>query len=215
MRDTWVSRLRLGSAIFLAIGVALVSYRYLVPGAPGLAPNILANPYTRLGALTVHAGFAATALLLGGFQFLRPIRARWPRVHRWMGTIYVSACLIGGSAGLVLSFGTTAGPIAGWGFGLLAVTWLAVTGNAYRLARQRDFAQHERWMVRSFALTLAAVTLRIYMPAAALLHLDEMQAYRAIAWLAWVPNLIAAELLLWARSPRTSPRLAASAQSPG
>src|SRR6185295_9720833 len=103
----------------------------------------------------------------------------------------------------VLSFGTTAGPIAGWGFGLLAVTWLAVTANAYRLARQRDFAQHERWMVRSFALTLAAVTLRIYMPAASMLHLDDMESYRAIAWLAWVPNLIAAELLLWVRSPRT------------
>jgi hypothetical protein len=62
---------------------------------------------------------------------------------------------------------------------------------------------------------LAAVTLRLYMPAAAMLHLDDMQAYRAIAWLAWVPNLAAAELLLWLRSPRTSPRLATSAQTPG
>ena len=32
------------------------------------------------------------------------------------------------------------------------------------------------------------------MPAAQLAGLDPMAAYRVIAWLAWVPNLILAEL---------------------
>jgi hypothetical protein len=71
-----------------------------------------------------------------------------------------------------------------------------VTSQGWLTARARRFDEHRRWMIRSFALTFAAVTLRIYMPLSGLMHLDMDQAYRAIAWLAWVPNLILAELYL-------------------
>jgi hypothetical protein len=92
--------------------------------------------------------------------------------------------------------GTTAGPIAATGFGLLAVIWIYVTAQGWLTARARRFDEHRRWMIRSFALTFAAVTLRLYMPASMAMHLDMDQAYRAIAWIAWVPNLLAAELYL-------------------
>ena len=65
-------------------------------------------------------------------------------------------------------------------------------------------------MIRSFALTLAAVTLRTYLPISGLLHLDFMQAYVAISFLAWVPNLLIAETWLALRAPSTSQPLAAS-----
>ena len=51
-------------------------------------------------------------------------------------------------------------------------------------------------MIRSFALTLAAVTLRLYLPLAAILSINFEDAYRAISFLAWVPNLLLAELYL-------------------
>ncbi len=54
-------------------------------------------------------------------------------------------------------------------------------------------------MIRSFALTLAAVTLRLYRPLSSLLPVAYDDAYRAISFLCWVPNLIAAELRLSAR----------------
>jgi uncharacterized membrane protein len=184
----------------LAVAIALASYRYLVPGAPGGSPAILANHFTRFGALTVHAGFAATALLLGAFQFFPSIRARWPAWHRRAGTVYVGCSLIAGAAGLILAFGSTAGPVASAGFGLLALCWLGATANAWRLARARDFARHERWMTRSYALTFAAVTLRLYLPIAVIVPVDFVAAYRAISFLCWVPNLLVAELIL-ARSP--------------
>lgn len=50
-------------------------------------------------------------------------------------------------------------------------------------------------MVRNFALTLAAVTLRIYLPASMIAGIEFEVAYPYIAWLCWVPNLVAAELL--------------------
>ncbi len=58
---------------------------------------------------------------------------------------------------------------------------------------RRDFVAHERWMIRSFALTFAAVILRIYLPFAG----DLVTGYTAIAWLCWIPNLVVAKI--WIR----------------
>jgi len=44
--------------------VAVVSYRYLVPGAPGGAPPILANRFTHLGDWSGHVD-PSRALLRG------------------------------------------------------------------------------------------------------------------------------------------------------
>jgi hypothetical protein len=155
-------------------------------------------------------------LILGALQFFPRLRARWPKWHRRAGTVYVIGCLFGGVAGLVLAMGTSAGPIAMAGFGLLAFVWIYATAQAWRYAKARDFVRHQRWMTRSYALTFAAVTLRLYVPISIVAHLDLNAAYVAISWLAWVPNLAVAELWLRRGAPlRTSPRPAAAAQSPG
>ena len=187
----------------ILIGVA--SYRYLIPGDFGLAPPILANHFTKYGILTLHAGFAATALILGPFQFIPALRRGRPRLHRRIGTVYVVCCLAAGVAGLVLAFGALTGPVSTVGFGLLAAAWLLTTGQAWRFAKARRFVDHERWMIRSFALTLAAVTLRAYLPFAFLSPFGYDDTYRAISFLCWVPNLIAAEAFLAVRRPRSSP----------
>ena len=51
-------------------------------------------------------------------------------------------------------------------------------------------------MIRNFALSLAAVTLRLYLPASAVAGVPFEDFYPAVAWLCWVPNLILAE---WCR----------------
>lgn len=186
-----------GLAAFLSVGVALYAWHYLAPGAfvpPEVAANLFARPW-----LVVHASLAGVALAVGPFQFLPGLRGKRPQLHRLMGRTYVFACLVGGTAGLPLAVGSSAGPIAAAGFGALAVVWLITTGQAFRLALAGRYAEHRRWMVRSFALTFAAVTLRLYLPIAPIAGLDFMEAYRAISWLAWVPNLIVAELYLSSR----------------
>ncbi len=198
------------TVLVLSLLVGVTAYRYLIPHGPGMAPPILANRFTALGVLTLHAGFAATALILGPFQFIASLRRRRPGLHRTLGQLYVAACLVAGAAGMVLAFGAKTGPVSTAGFGLLAAAWLFATGRAWRLAVARRFALHERWMVRSFALTLAAVTLRLYLPFAFLSPWGYDDTYRAISFLCWVPNLLAAELWL-ARS--NSARAAASHRS--
>ncbi len=56
------------------------------------------------------------------------------------------------------------------------------------------------WMIRSYALTFAAVTLRIWLPLSQVAGLPFAQAYPAIAWFCWVPNLIVVEWLILRRS---------------
>jgi hypothetical protein len=113
-----------------------------------------------------------------------------------MGRVYVGACLVGGVAGVILAAGSSAGPIASAGFGLLGFAWLGATLLAWRAALAKRFADHRAWMIRSFALTFAAVTLRIYLPLSFFLPMPMIEAYQAIAFLCWVPNLIVAELYL-------------------
>jgi uncharacterized membrane protein len=182
--------------------VALVSYRYFV--GVGMAPNIVANLFARPWLL-VHVGGAATALMLGPFQFLAGVRARAPRLHRWLGRTYVVACLTGAVGGFVMAFGSTAGPAATVGFAALGVCWFYANVQGWRLAMARRFADHRAWMIRSFAMTFAAVTLRIYVPLLPLTGLSELDGYRLTAYLAWIPNLILAELYIrgaFARRPR-------------
>ena len=177
-----------------SVMIALISYRYFVPTIPipsNISGNAMARPW-----LWVHAGLGATSLLLGPWQFMPRLRARWPRVHRWIGRIYVFSAIVGGRAGLLLASGTTAGPIARAGFGLLAIVSVGIAANGLRLALIGRYAEHREWMVRSFALIFGAVLLRVYLPAAQAMGFEFMTAYRAISWLAWVPNLVVAELYL-------------------
>jgi hypothetical protein len=69
--------------------------------------------------------------------------------------------------------------------------------------RQGRIADHRDWMLRSYALTLAAVTLRLYLPASQIAGISFLIAYPAIAWLCWVPNLLVAEWMTRTRHART------------
>ena len=53
-------------------------------------------------------------------------------------------------------------------------------------------AAHRRWMTRSYALTFATVTLRLWLPRLAAIFPFET-AYQTVSWLAWVPNLLIVE----------------------
>lgn len=145
---------------------------------------------------TLHLGGGAVALALGVFQLNGAIRARFLSLHRRMGQIYVLAVMASGSAGLYLAVLSDGGMTAHFGFGAMAVLWLLTTAIAYSLIRQRNIARHREWMIRSYALTLAAVTLRFYLPLSLGNGIAFNDAYPVIAWACWVPNLIVAEIYI-------------------
>ncbi|NOX74203.1 MAG: DUF2306 domain-containing protein [Alphaproteobacteria bacterium] len=176
--------------------VALLSYRFLaldlMQAFAGMEQHIL----NRKTAFLAHITASPIALVLGVLQFSSHLRRRRPRLHRLLGRLYALAILVGGVSGLIMAFGAIGGPVAGWGFGLLAVLWIGVTARAIRLAMQRRIADHRRWMMRSFALTFAAVTLRLYLPVFMASGVDYATASIYVAWLCWVPNLLIVEYVL-------------------
>jgi hypothetical protein len=147
---------------------------------------------------------------LSPVQLLPWIRRRFPQVHRITGRVYVIGCLAGGVGGFVAAFGSTAGPIATAGFALLAPTWIFVNIQGWRAAVGRRFQDHRRWMLRSFSLTFAAVTLRLYLPIGMVAGLSFVEIYRATAWISWIPNLILMELYLRGAFRRRTPIAAAA-----
>jgi len=146
----------------------------------------------------IHITFGGIAILTGWTQFSKRLRNKYLNIHRMIGKIYVVAVLFSSCAGLYIAFFATGGIICVMGFGALALLWLFTIVKAYTSIRRLDIAEHQKWMIRNYALTFAAVTLRVYMPILIpfVFHGDFIPAYRLISWLCWVPNIIAAEIII-------------------
>lgn len=149
-------------------------------------------------AFFVHVYASMWVLLAGLTQFSSQIQSYYPRVHRVFGYVYVTnVLLITGPAALLMGVYANGGPPSKIAFVTLAVLWLAFTATALVKAKNGDFAAHRKFMIRSYALTLSALTLRAWKWGITnSVELPPMDVYRAVAWLGWVPNLIAAELII-------------------
>ncbi|EJS64529.1 DUF2306 domain-containing protein [Bacillus wiedmannii] len=148
--------------------------------------------------LLIHITTSIVALVIGPFTLSTKFRERNINRHRIVGKIYMVGILLGGVSGLYLSFYATGGLVAKLGFGLLAVFWLTSAYQALHRVKNKKIKEHRNWMIRNYSLTFGAVTLRIWLPLFIVLFgIERFElSYAIIAWLAWVPNLIVAELFI-------------------
>jgi len=198
MNGKYLVRSGLAIMVLLAAGVALYSLRYfgvLVDSWLDVDPKIRAViAQVPIQALT-HMLVAPVALLLGPFQFFPGLRAKYPQAHRWSGRVYVAACVVAGTGGLAASPYASGGPIAGLGFGTLAVLWVGTTLGAWRAAVQRQFALHRLLMRFSYAMTFGAVTLRLQIPIGLALGYPTYSAMSVwLAYTSWMPNVMVVAL---------------------
>lgn len=172
----------------------------------GLAASYAQRPPLIQIAFYVHIVPAGLALAIGPFQFVRAVRRRRPGAHRWLGRLYLASVGSAATAGFVMAFFNTAGMVGFFGFGALALLWAWTSYRGYRAIREGDFASHRAWMIRSFALTFAAPTLRLWLglligvQTLAGSQADGQQmldnAYAAVPFLCWLPNIVVAELMI-------------------
>lgn len=195
-----------GLLLVLATLVGAAALRFALPGQP-LAPP-LPNLVLQRELLIVHAVSAGLALMLGPWQFSAALRARRPALHRQIGYGYALCLLVGGLSALPLATQAMGGPLARLGFGLLGVLWLATTAVALIQVRAGRIAAHRRWMLRSFALTAAGISLRVQLGLAGAFGVPVEAIYTAVAWTCWVPNALLAELWLWPRAAAAQPEAA-------
>ena len=181
--------------LVLLLAVPIVGYAMamVVIGSPMYPPNLAASFLARPWGIYPHALFGSLALGLGALQFNRWLLLRHRPIHRALGTVYVISAVFVGLAGLYMSIYSFGGPVTHLGFGALGLLLLWATVRAYAAARAREIAVHRRWMLRSYALIFAAVTLRIELPLLIMAFGDFTPAYQVVAWLSWVPNILWAE----------------------
>lgn len=147
-------------------------------------------------AFYVHI-FSAPFVLLAGLVLLsNRVRLRYGRLHRVLGRVHVGVLLflvLPSSA--VMSRHAFGGWPAGVSFLLLsaATALCAVVGVVQ--ARNRQFASHRRWMLRTFALICSAVTLRVLSGTLSVLGVQSPEtAYIAAAWISWLGPLAVLEV---------------------
>lgn len=134
-------------------------------------------------------------LVIGFFQLHPLSRKRFRLLHRILGMVYVFGILFfAAPGGLIMSFFIDRGPVVLCSFLVQDALWFLFTAIAFDRIRRRDFEGHRHWMWRSFALTFAAITLRVYIFIVSWdIDLTHPAAYGTLAWLSWVPNLLVVE----------------------
>ncbi len=212
--DKTIARFGYWTSAILAVGVAVHAMRYAAVPA-GVWLDIEVDIHKMIAhvpwqALT-HMIVAPGALFVGPLQYFPSLRARRLKLHRAMGKVYVADCTIAGIGALATAPYATGGPVAGVGFGILAVLWIATTLGAWRAAVARKLEMHRLLMRFSYAMTFGAVTLRLQIP---LFLMSGFPSYAAASvWLAytsWIPNVIAVALYSLWKAPRRPAAMAAA-----
>ncbi|MEQ8711386.1 MAG: DUF2306 domain-containing protein [Cyclobacteriaceae bacterium] len=189
-----------GLFVFFAIGVGLYPMLYVLVdmqyGYLALKTEELQSALWTVLFYT-HISFGGFALVIGWPQFVNRWRVSTPQFHRKLGMIYLIAVGLSGVSGLYIAQFATGGIISELGFSGLAIGWLLTAGMALYTAKNGKYIEHEQWMIRNYALSFAAVSLRIMLPSSTgTLQIDFVSAYQVIAWACWVPNLIIAEMII-------------------
>ncbi|WP_196158309.1 DUF2306 domain-containing protein [Reinekea sp. G2M2-21] len=178
-----------GGLWFLVLGIATYALVFALTGfndSP-LKQKLLSLPWT----MQIHAIGGAVALLIGLFQF-SGLRHKVPStVHRYLGRVYGVAVLASGTMGLIMATRADGGLINALGFGSLAVMWIVTLILAWYAIRHRQQQRHRYFITLNYALTWAAVTLRVELPILSAFFGFDV-GYQIIAWLCWVPNILLA-----------------------
>ncbi len=148
-------------------------------------------------AFYIHVTFSIFSLFAGFTQFSKRIRTKYSKTHKTMGWVYLTSILFAAPSGLIIGVYANGGFWSQLAFCLLAVGWFWFSFKAFLAIRQKDYKKHQIFMIRSFALTLSAITLRLWKYLIVLVFQPRpMDVYQIVAWLGWVLNLIVAEIII-------------------
>jgi Predicted membrane protein (DUF2306) len=165
----------------------------------GTKPDVVLDRNYFMVAFYIHITSSVLAILGGIFQFFPKILRGYPNVHILIGKIYIaSILLLAAPSGLVLAAFANGGLPAKVGFTLQCFVWWAMTYAAWQAIMQRNWEEHAKMMLRSYAVTLAAMSLRT--ESYALVYFfgtKPIETYLTVTWLSWVGNFFMAEVLIY------------------
>lgn len=195
--------------IFFVIGILYASYLLLLLSLPYLemrrgidflkTKQLIYHIKHWRYSFYIHVFTSILIITSGLLQFSKTILSKYTKIHRISGFIYLAVTLlISGPAAMVMSFYANGGYAAQTSFVTLSLLWIGTSFLAYHFVRKKDYEQHGKWVVRSYALTLSAVSLRLYAYLFDVFHftMDPVDLYILLSWLSWTVNLLIAEILI-------------------
>ncbi|SDG98049.1 Uncharacterized membrane protein [Sinosporangium album] len=221
----WRRQTLWGLMAVAAVGIAGYTVSTYLAGGPALSIVPL-DPDVTLHYLSVavHAVPGGLALAIGPLQFITALRARRPRLHRILGKIYMASVIAASAAALFSAAVSLSGFALQVAFYLITALWLYTLAQAFLNIRRGEITMHRIWMIRNYALTFTAVTLRVYLITGLQLfpltpELTFKDIYTASGWASLIGNVIVAEYFIIQRillrpPHRRRPRSATPAPQP-
>lgn len=150
-----------------------------------------------------HVYTSIFALICGVTQFSKFVRNKFPKTHRALGKAYIGIVLLVASpSGLVMAFYANGGSYSKISFLIQAVLWFLFTYKAFAYAKNLDWLNHQKFMIRSYALTLSAISLRLFKwIIISSFHLPPMDTYKIVSWAGWLINIAIVEIYIFTNLP--------------
>ncbi len=160
--------------------------------------DILHLSFYRLTFL-IHVSSSLVIMTSGAFLFISISKSHWLSVHRFLGRIYVVLVLfLAAPSGLIMGYFANGGLMGQINFMLLSTIWWMFTYFGFKNIIDKNITAHKKWMIRSYALTLSAITLRVLqMTLPMTLFPDQSVRYVFISWGSWILNLMIAEIYIY------------------
>ncbi|MGG4142038.1 DUF2306 domain-containing protein [Paenibacillus algorifonticola] len=155
------------------------------------------NAAAWLIVMYVHIVFASLAMVSGAVNFSGKVLARFRKLHRVNGYVYLIAVLV-----VVLSSGymapyTTGGKINSIPFNIINMAWTAMTITAIVQIRKNQVVKHRKWMVRSYVFCFTNMFIHsLTFVSQQGFGLDYVTSYTIGIYGSMVLNLLIAELVI-------------------
>lgn len=152
-----------------------------------------------VAAFFTHVYSSIFLMFFGALQFSDFLRRKYVKLHRSSGKIYFYILLfISAPSGLIMAFYANGGFLAQISFIVLSILWMLFTFFSFFFIIKGNVKKHQKFAIRSFALTLSAISLRLFKYLMVIFFEPfPMDAYRIAAWSGWIFNLIIAEIIIF------------------
>lgn len=159
--------------------------------------QILEDESLWLIMIRIHIILAIISLITGPLGLIKALRVKSKNFHRWNGRLYVLSIILNFNPGVYVSFFATGGLPSTIGFLILNTLWLGTTILGYLSIKKKQVIMHRQWMVRSFFLSFANMTIYIIVAIThSAMDLSYSMSYTVAVWLCWILNLGIAELVI-------------------
>ena len=191
-----------GLILYLSYLMVLITLQYIPFKSDAaflrIKDDVIGLWYYKL-AFIGHVYTSIFILFAGIIQFIPFIQIQYPQIHRITGRVYAfMILLISGPCGLIMGYYANGAWISQISFCLLACLWMIFTFKGVEKVLVRSITEHRIWMIRSYALTLSALSLRLWKwIMVGIFQPRPMDVYHIVSWLGWVGNLLIAEIIIY------------------